>query len=68
MKMPFDQLEPTDAALDRQIESLVGKQVRGELTDEEHLLLVRLVARQSRNMRPGRAASNRYFLRRASAA
>jgi hypothetical protein len=44
----------SDAELDDRIEELVGKQVRGELSPEDLVLLTRLVARRARLMRPGR--------------
>ena len=59
--MQLETFEPTAAALDREIESLVGKQVRGELSKAEALLLARLVARRTRNMRPARGQTVRYF-------
>lgn len=50
--MTFAELEPSAASLDRKIEDLVGKKVRGELTDGEEIELARLIARRTRNMRP----------------
>lgn len=50
----------SEADLDRMIEELIGKQVRGELTPAEDVLLVRLVARRARDMRPARARHYRW--------
>lgn len=44
----------TEFNLDRQIEQLVGKQVRGGLTADEAILLSRLVSRRTQEMRPRR--------------
>jgi hypothetical protein len=53
--------ESTDFNLDRQIEELVGKKVRGEIERDDTILLTRLVARRAREMRPrrGRGAIRR---------
>lgn len=44
--------EPTDATLDKEIESLIGKEVRGDLNADDHLYLNRLILRRGRLMRP----------------
>lgn len=45
-------LEPTDAALDREIEQLVGMRVRGELDAAGVLRLEHLISRRAKGMRP----------------
>ena len=50
----------SESDLDRMIEELVGKQVRGELTPAEEVLLTRLVARRARDMRPARGRHARW--------
>lgn len=44
----------SESDLDRKIEALVGKLVRGEITDEECISLSRLVAQRGHAMRPSR--------------
>jgi hypothetical protein len=55
VNMTVSSLEPSDAALDREIEKLIGDQVRGELTSEGEMTLRRLLARRGRQMRPSLA-------------
>ncbi len=60
MTMGLDSFRPLGADLDQEIERLVAKRVRGELSHEEELLLTRLVARRSSEMRPARARTLRF--------
>ncbi|SFN72365.1 hypothetical protein SAMN05428984_0396 [Sphingomonas sp. OK281] len=51
-QMNVREFEPTDSTLDKEIESLIGKEVRGDLNPAEHLYLDRLILRRGRLMRP----------------
>jgi len=60
--MTFAGYISTDFDLDRQIEALVGKKVRGELTPDDQIMLTRLLARRTREMRPSRGRAIPYRL------
>lgn len=53
-----DPIESQESTLDRLIERLIGRQVRGELTDGEFVELRELLARRSRLMRATRPRSS----------